>query len=178
MNNSNKRAIVYSTSAGLVNANGVKSIGKKLMKKGYSLVDTPAFEMPRNYYIDKYDPTPEATQKRQFENAGADVLKSVSKMELDTMFDVSESVMMIDLLSDVFRLMAKSMGKSYQITDKCIGCGKCEKNCPQHNIDYRKRSYSNKCMMCTRCIHNCPVNAIAYKGKHIEQYRVHYTISI
>ena len=97
-------------------------------------------------------------------------------MDATTVLGISESVIMIDLFADVFRLMAKSLGKSYQITDKCIGCGKCEKNCPQHNIDFRKKYYSNKCMMCTRCIHNCPVNAIAYKGKHIEQYQVHYDI--
>ena len=176
-NVSNKKAIVYSTSAGLLNANGVKSIGKKLINKGYTLVDAPTFEMPRNFYIDKYDPTPEAIQKQQFENAASTILKSVSKMDENTVFNLSESVIMIDLLADVFRMMAKSLGKSYQITDQCIGCGKCEKDCPQQNIDYKKKLYSNKCMMCTRCIHGCPMNAIIYKGKQIEQYKVHFEIN-
>lgn len=171
-----KKAIVYSTSAGQLNANGVKSIGKKLIKKGYSLMDAHTFDMPRNFYIDKYDPTPEAIQKQQFENAAADILKSVSKIDLETVVDMTESVVMIDMLADLFRLMAKSLGKSFQITEKCIGCGKCEKNCPQQNINYKEKRYSNKCMMCTRCIHNCPVNAIAYKEKQIDQYRVHYEI--
>lgn len=176
-NVSNKKAIVYSTSAGLLNANGVKSIGKKLIKKGYALVDAPTFEMPRNFYIDKYDPTPEAIQKQQFENAASTILKSVSKMDDNTVSNLSESVMMIDLLADVFRMMAKSLGKSYQITDQCIGCGKCEKDCPQQNIDYKNKLYFNKCIMCTRCIHNCPMNAIVYKGKQIEQYKVHFEIN-
>lgn len=172
----NKRAIVYSTSAGLLNANGVRSIGKKLIKKGYTLIDAPTFEMPRNFYIDKYDPTPEDIQKQQFENAAATILKSVSKMDGNTVLDLRESVIMIDLLADVFRMMAKTLGKSYRITDQCIGCGKCEKDCPQQNIDFRKKLYSDKCIMCTRCIHNCPVNAIVYKGRQIDQYRVHYEI--
>lgn len=176
-NVSNKKAIVYSTSAGLQYAFGVKSIGKKLIKKGYTLVDAPTFEMPRNFYIDKYDPTPETRQKQQFENAEAAIVKSVGRMDSNTMVVMSESVIMIDMLADVFRLMAKSLGKSYRIMDTCIACGKCEKDCPQHNIDYRKKVYSNKCMMCTRCIHNCPVNAIAYKGKTIGQYRVHFEIN-
>jgi ferredoxin len=174
----NKKAIVYSTSASLQNANGVKSIGKKLTKKGYKLVDAPTFEMPRNFYIDKYDPTPEVIQKQQFENAAALIVKSVSKMDSENMFDLSDSVIMIDLLADVFRLMAKFLGKSYQITEKCIGCGKCEKDCPQHNIDYREKRFSDKCMMCTRCIHNCPVNAIIYKEKYVNQYSVHYEIYV
>lgn len=177
INDMNKKAIVYSTSAGLLNANGVKSIGKKLIKKGYTLLDAATFEMPRNFYIDKYDPTPDTVQKQQFENAASAILKSVSKMDSNNKFNISESVIMIDLLADVFRLMAKTLGKSYQITEKCIGCGICEKNCPQHNIDFREKFYSNECIMCTRCIHNCPVNAIAYKGKHIDQYQVHYEIN-
>lgn len=176
-NGLNKKAIVYSTSAGLLKVNGVKSIGKKLIKKGYTLIDAPTFEMPRNFYIDKYDPTPEAIQKQRFENAAATILKSVSKIDGNPVLDLRESVIMIDLLADVFRMMAKSLGKSYHITDQCIGCGKCEKDCPQQNIHFKEKLYSNNCMMCTRCIHNCPVNAIVYKGKQIEQYRVHYEIN-
>ena len=97
-------------------------------------------------------------------------------MVSNLVFDVNESVAMIDFFADVFRMMAKSLGRSFQITDACIGCGKCEKDCPQQNIDFRKKLYSNKCIMCTRCIHNCPVNAIVYKGRQINQYRVHYEI--
>ncbi len=75
-----KKAIVFSTSAGLINVNGVKSIGKKLIRKGYSLVDLPTYQMPRNFYIDKYEPTPETDQIRQFENAAAGILNSVNKI--------------------------------------------------------------------------------------------------
>lgn len=178
INDSKKKAIVFSSSAGLLNANGVKSIGKKLIKKGYMLVDAATYEMPRNFYIDKYAPTPETQQKQQFENVASAILKSLNKMDSNILFDLNESVIMIDLLADIFRLMAKSLGKSFEITNKCIACGKCEKDCPQHNIDYKNKLYSKKCMMCTRCIHNCPVNAITYKGKSIEQYQVHYDINL
>lgn len=43
---SNKKAIVYSTSAGLLNANGVKSIGKKLIKRGIRLWLHPLLKCP------------------------------------------------------------------------------------------------------------------------------------
>ena len=173
-----KKAIVFSTSAGLLNANGVKSIGKKLIKKGYELVDMATFEMPRNFYVDKYDPTPEEVQKQQFENAARRILDSLNLIDNMNPVIVDESVMMIDLFSDMFRVMAKFMGKSFQINENCIACGLCEKNCPKSNINSNDKKYSNRCIMCTRCIHNCPVNAISYKGKHIEPYRVHYEISI
>jgi len=193
-----KQAIVYSSSAGLLNANGVKSIGKKLINKGYTLVDSTTFEMPRNFYIDKYEPTPEALQKQHFESAVEKLIQSVNKVNrhkdeanyetnsntqdnitTETVgIEIKESVMMIDFFADLFRMMAKSMGKSFQINEKCIGCGVCEKNCPKENIDFKEKKYYNQCMLCTRCIHNCPVNAISYKGKTIEQYRVHYTLKI
>lgn len=181
-NVSNKKAVVYSTSAGLLNAHGIKSIGKKLIKKGYKLVDTPTFEMPRNFYIDKYEPTPDKLQKKQFETASQMILESVNRISINRAFtienaiELKDSVVMIDVLADVFRIMAKSMGKNFSIDATCIGCGKCEQNCPKNNINFKEKTYSNKCMLCTRCIHNCPVNAITYKNKKIEQYKVHYTL--
>jgi len=171
-----KKTIVFSTSAGLLNANGVKSIGKKLINKGYSLLDMSAFEMPRNFYIDKYDPTPDNIQKQQFENAATKIMESLSKINNCNQIRIKESVIMIDLFADLFRIMAKSLGKSFSINENCIGCGMCEKNCPKKNIKFKDKKYFNKCIMCTRCIHNCPVNAISYKGKQIEQYRVHHDI--
>jgi len=173
-----KKAIVYSTSAGLLNAHGTKSIGKKLAKKGYQVVSAPTFEMPRNFYIDKYSPTPEETQKQQFENAAQLIVDSLSKINLHDPIDTKGSVIMIDILADVFRIMAKSMGKNFHIDDTCIGCGKCEANCPKHNINFSDKTYDKKCILCTRCIHNCPVNAISYKGKKIEPYKVHYPINV
>lgn len=173
---SNQKAIIFSTSAGLLNANGVKSIGKKLSKKGYTLVDLPTFEMPRNFYINKYDPTPESVQKLQFEKAAQMIIDSVNKIQNSEPKMINESVIMIDLLADIFRIMAKTMGKSFKIDDTCTGCGKCERECPKKNIDYQRKKYSNQCILCTRCIHNCPVNAIAYKGKKIDQYKIHHEI--
>ena len=53
---------------------------------------------------------------------------------------------------------------SYHITDKCIGCTRCAKNCPvgaisgslrqKHNID------PSKCIKCGTCLAGCPVGAI------------------
>lgn len=173
-----KKAIVFSTSAGLLNANGVKSIGQKLSKKGYNVIDMTAFEMPRNFYIDKYEPTPEAVQKQQFENAAATIIDSLSSIDGASSLNVDGSVVMIDFFADLFRLMAKFMGRSFQIHENCIHCGLCEKNCPKNNIKHEEKKYLNRCILCTRCIHNCPVNAISYKGKHIEQYQVHYELSL
>ncbi|QAA32638.1 EFR1 family ferrodoxin [Clostridium manihotivorum] len=128
--------------------------------------------MPRNFYIDKYEPTPDLIQKQQFEKAAQIILVSVNKITSNESLILKDSVLMIDLLADIFRIMAKSMGKNFKIDDTCIGCGKCERNCLKQNINYKDKKFSDKCILCTRCIHNCPVNAITYKGKKINQYKV------
>ncbi|MCD4712856.1 MAG: EFR1 family ferrodoxin [Clostridiales bacterium] len=175
---SNKIALVYSTSAGLQNAHGVKSIGKKLSNKGYTIVDLLAYEMPRNFYIDKYDPTPEFLQKQQFKNAAQMIADSINNLQIDKPIEFMESVLLIDIMADLFSIMAKSLGKNFSIDESCISCGICEKNCPKNNITLKDKKYHNRCILCTRCIHNCPANAISYKKKKIEPYRVQYKIKL
>lgn len=172
----NKSAIVFSTSAGLKNANGVKSIGKKLERRGYAIIDLTAYEMPRNFYVEKYDPTPETIQQQQFRDAAQKIINSVGHIHNTAPRIVRDSVLIIDMLADLFSIMAKSMGKNFKIDEACISCGICERDCPKQNITFKDKRYHNRCILCTRCIHNCPVNAISYKGKKVEPYRVHHEI--
>lgn len=52
--------------------------------------------------------------------------------------------------------------KGYRITDGCIGCGKCQKNCPQSCIKVgRPYEISQEhCLHCGSCFENCPVGAV------------------
>ena len=57
---------------------------------------------------------------------------------------------------------AKIREKGYIITDACIGCGTCERNCPQRCIEegmpYTIRQ--NNCLHCGNCYEKCPVKAV------------------
>lgn len=51
---------------------------------------------------------------------------------------------------------------------KCIGCGKCVKECPMQAMEivHKKASYSvHNCILCQNCEAICPVQAITYGAK-------------
>ena len=56
--------------------------------------------------------------------------------------------------------------KGYIILDKCIGCGKCLKNCPQRCIEKGTPYHiqQNHCLHCGNCFAVCPVKAIERRG--------------
>ncbi len=49
--------------------------------------------------------------------------------------------------------------KGYEITDKCIQCGKCERICPQKCIKDFVINQTH-CLHCGLCFEECPVDAI------------------
>lgn len=52
----------------------------------------------------------------------------------------------------------------FEITNKCIGCTKCAKNCPVScitgNVKGLHKIQQDKCVKCGACYSSCPVNAI------------------
>ena len=52
--------------------------------------------------------------------------------------------------------------KGYYITDSCISCGTCKKNCPQRCIEEGApfTIMQNHCLHCGNCYETCPVKAI------------------
>ena len=52
--------------------------------------------------------------------------------------------------------------KGYQITERCISCGKCVKSCPQSCIKAGNpyRIIQEHCLHCGACYEGCPVKAV------------------
>lgn len=170
---SRSKAIVFTSSAGLLNAHGVTSMGDKLIKKNYDLIGSLTYEMPRNYYFDGYEKTPFDQVKKQITDLTGKIPEDLNRCLKLKPILIEEKVLKYDLLEEVMSLMTRFMGKNYSMSAACIQCGLCERSCPTKNIDLsKKKPYGLKCMMCTRCLHNCPVNAIEYKHIQQEQYKL------
>lgn len=56
--------------------------------------------------------------------------------------------------------------KGYQITDACVGCGNCVKNCPQRCIEKGNpyKIEQEHCLHCGNCYEVCPVKAVERIG--------------
>ena len=66
---------------------------------------------------------------------------------------------------------AQTEGKHLMFLEqKCVGCGSCVKNCPQHAITIREgkaRVCREKCIVCGKCAQTCPNEAFSISGKQM-----------
>lgn len=165
------KAITFTTSAGLQNAFGTGSISSKLSKKGYKILAQLKYELPRNYYFEKYEIPTMSQINELFTTVKSNIPEDFKKIDLENGEFFRTKTLGIDLLAETMSVMTRFMGKSFSVNDNCTKCKKCVKSCPTNNIILKKEiSFKLNCMMCTRCIHNCPENAIMYKGRIVKQY--------
>lgn len=54
--------------------------------------------------------------------------------------------------------------RKFHVSDACIGCGICAKNCPLQNITLQndRPKWNGHCTNCMSCYHRCPKNAINF----------------
>jgi len=81
------------------------------------------------------------------------------------------------VFNHLFYLFISSKG--FRVTEKCIGCGKCEELCPLNNVKLKggRPIYGDNCTHCMACISACPTEAIEYNKISVGKHRYYNTKS-
>lgn len=68
-------------------------------------------------------------------------------------------------LGALLGLIARKERFKFQISDKCTGCGRCERICKASCIDLKSRVIDmSRCVSCFNCESSCPEGAISFKS--------------
>lgn len=79
----------------------------------------------------------------------------------------------IDFEYNIFVKILRDRDKKFNVNDKCISCGMCEKICPIDNVKLvdGKPQWNGKCVDCMACINICPKEAINIGKSTIKKNR-------
>lgn len=70
------------------------------------------------------------------------------------------------------------IGRSgFDVTSRCVGCGKCAQVCPLNNIQMvqGRPQWGKRCTHCMACIHQCPKAAVEFRRITIGKNRYYNT---
>ena len=133
---------------------------KLLEKKGYDVKGFFSYVMPYNIIFPHSDGMASrmlSVAKRRIESDAATIANFGENTVRTGSFK--------RIVSAILRIEHPAMpwiGRHYKVTNDCIGCGLCEKNCPEHNIRISngKPVFGNDCSGCMGCAFTCPKDAI------------------
>jgi ferredoxin len=103
-----------------------------------------------------------------------EILKKKEKHELKSDYSLVTGLtgdLGIALTTHIYRL-----SRRFKATDKCTGCGICEKLCPAGNITCvdKKVTWGNNCTQCLACFNWCPQTAIEIGNRSANIARYHH----
>lgn len=171
-----KKVFVIAT-MGLFSGDGAGILGRLLQKYGAAIIGGLHLKMPDSIGDEKVLKRPLEKNKELVKNAEQKISKSVQllKSGKPTQEEIGVLYRMVGFFGQRLYFGHKTKEYSDMLcvdTDKCIGCGKCEKLCPMNNIKIvdKKVAQNNRCTMCYRCINNCPMQAMTLlRTKVVEQ---------
>ncbi len=144
--------------------------------KKLSYMGTYTLVMPDNYLV-MYEPSSREEAETRLAALPAKI-KEISDIilsgnafsEKTQLFGKQISIIGSKLFNNLF----VNPGK-FSVSEACVSCGACAKNCPLHNIRIVDGApqWSDNCIHCLSCICACPKNAIEY-GKGTKGRRRHY----
>lgn len=131
--------------------------------------------MPGNYIV-KYGAFPHVIQRALLKKEK----KRAGSISITVKERKSTRILKGDLLSrltigPVNKILTGigSMAENFHTTEKCNGCGTCERVCPVGNINMEgvQPKWGNACEQCVACIQWCPMQAIEYADRTTKRKR-------
>ncbi len=159
---------------GLFSGDGAGILARLLRKYGATIVGGLHLRMPDSICDERVLKRSFEENKRIIMKAEEKICKSVHDMKNGK--PPQEGLGIVYHLAGLFGQRLYFFWKTQTYTDKikinsqkCIGCGLCEKLCPMRNLAVKNGSAvsGDKCTMCYRCISKCPKQAITLLGKKV-----------
>lgn len=159
---------------GLFSGDGAGILARLLKKYGATIVGGLHLRMPDSICDERVLKRSFEENKRIIMKAEEKICKSVHDMKNGK--PSQEGLGIVYHLAGLFGQRLYFFWKTQTYTDKlkinsqkCIGCGLCEKLCPMRNLAVKNGSAvsGDKCTMCYRCISKCPKQAITLLGKKV-----------
>ena len=144
-------------------------LGKVLGEKGIDLSYLAQVVMTDNtvFYWDLDDTDEITVTQRKADETLAEIKRAIE--------DKKTCRIKGGIAEPFYRLMYHSLNKTkaFRVTDACLHCGKCARECPSSAIEMKDglpNWTKSRCVKCSACINRCPARAIQY-GKKTESRR-------
>lgn len=158
---------------GLAGKNGMDDLKSALSNHGLQLDLTCEVKMVDNYVVG-YALADAGKQMKILLEAETEIEKILQKIADNKKEYIVDRKRIIKPAVHSF-YKRKDHRHSFRVDDTCIGCGKCERECPSSAIRIidQQPVWVSDCSFCLKCIHSCPKEAIQY-GKTAGRKRYHY----
>lgn len=156
------RAYLITTSGEPLTLNdcAFRKVGKILGNSGYDVRGEYRFVMPYNIIFRHSDGMASRLWKvavTGIARAAEEILTGMTRMT-----EIGLGKKAVSAVFGIEHLAMPFIGRGFRVTDECVGCGKCEKICPQANITIKdgKAEFGKNCVGCMGCAFSCPKDAV------------------
>lgn len=145
----------------------VNYVKKLCAKKDFSLLGFQSVVMPQGYVAGGGTQPQEVNKKilKEAEPKIQKIAETIRDRQILPKEKPGSAVMSKFINPLMYSLMISAKG--FTVTEKCIGCGKCEQRCPMNNVKLKNNMpvWGTECTHCMACIAGCPEEAIEYGKK-------------
>ena len=133
----------------------VNYVKKLCAKKDFSLLGFQSVVMPQGY-VAGGGTQPQEVNKKILKEAEPKIQKIAETIRGQTDSSKGKARQCSDCQNLSIPLMYSLMisAKGFTVTEKCIGCGKCEQRCPMNNVKLKNNMpvWGTECTHCMACI--------------------------